>query len=52
MQEGIRNYNPQGKRVGMPEVRWTDVNNDIRKLRGDGRGWSRIVEEVTAISEL
>lgn len=48
VQERIRNYNPQGKRrVGMPNVRWTDIiNNDLRKPCGDKRGWRRIVEEA------
>jgi len=54
VQERIRNYNPQGKRrVGMPNVRWTDIiNNDLRKACGDKRGWRRIVEEAKALSGL
>ena len=54
IQEIISNYNPQGKRrVGKPKVRWTDVvNNDMRKARGDRRGWRRIVEGAKAISGL
>ena len=32
MPETVLSYRPQGKiRVGRPEVRWTDVNNDMRK---------------------
>jgi hypothetical protein len=46
IQERITNYNPQGKRrAGMPKVRWIDVvNNDMRKARGDRRGWRRITD--------
>jgi hypothetical protein len=50
--ERLMNYNPEGKRsAGMPNVRWTDANNDVRRqvlrdlrLEADSRiGWQGIL---------